>query len=153
MLNISQIRVLIVDEADRMLDMGFKPALDRIVAATPRDRQTLFFSATLEGVAGKQAKAYTRDARRHVYEPEEESRGDIAHRFIHLDHEAKLEALVDELRHEDSDRTLVFVRTKHGADRLVKRLSRAATSRRSRCTATSRRPSARRRSPASSAAM
>jgi superfamily II DNA/RNA helicase len=125
MLSIGQIRFLVVDEADRMLDMGFKPALDRIVAATPKARQTLFFSATLEGVAGKQARAYTSDARRHVFTPEVESRGDISHRFVHLDHEAKLEALVAELNHADSGRTLVFVRTKHGADRLVKRLARS----------------------------
>jgi superfamily II DNA/RNA helicase len=107
-----------------MLDMGFKPAVDRIVAATPRDRQTLFFSATLEAEAGRQAKAYTRDARRHVHEPPREQRAEVEHRFVHLDHDAKVGALVGELRNGDRGRTLVFVRTKHGADRLVKRLRR-----------------------------
>ena len=55
-----------------MLDMGFKPPVDRIVAQMPKDRQTLFFSATLEGAAGKLAKAYTRDAVRHVHKPKVE---------------------------------------------------------------------------------
>ena len=123
-LSIAGIRMLVVDEADRMLDMGFRPALDRIVAVTPRERQTLFFSATLEGAAGKQARTYTRDARRHVHEARAERRADVQHRFVQLDHDAKVGALVGELRNDARGRTLVFVRTKHGADRLVKRLGR-----------------------------
>jgi ATP-dependent RNA helicase RhlE len=121
-LGLERVRILVIDEADRMLDMGFKPAVDRIVARTPRSRQTLFFSATLEAAAGKQARAYTRDARRHVHEPKTEDRGEVTHRFVHLTHEAKVGALVDELRDPARGRTLVFVRTKRGADRLVKRL-------------------------------
>jgi superfamily II DNA/RNA helicase len=124
-LRLDRIQMLVIDEADRMLDMGFKPALDRIVAQVPRDRQTLFFSATLEGEAGRQAKAYTRDARRHVHAPTEQRKADIEHRFVHVAHEAKLDALVRELQHESCERTLVFVRTKRGADRLVKRLDSA----------------------------
>jgi len=123
-LGLEHVRVLVLDEADRMLDMGFKPAVDRIVARTPRDRQTLFASATLQGAAGKQARSYTRDARRHVHEHRADDVGDVRHRFVHVDHHAKVGALVDELRASDRGRTLVFVRTKHGADRLVKRLGK-----------------------------
>jgi superfamily II DNA/RNA helicase len=122
--NLKQIKLLVLDEADRMLDIGFKPAIDRIVAKMPRDRQTLFFSATLEGPIGKLAAAYTRNPKRHVHAPKDETRLDIEHRFIHLPHEAKVDALVHELRDTERGRTLVFVRTKRGADRLVKRLSR-----------------------------
>jgi ATP-dependent RNA helicase RhlE len=121
-LTLKHIRVLVLDEADRMLDMGFKPAVDRIVAKCPGRRQTLFFSATLEGAAGQLARAYTRNARKHVHKPTQERRADVEHRFVHLTHERKLGALVTELREGDRGRTLVFVRTKRGADRLVKRL-------------------------------
>jgi ATP-dependent RNA helicase RhlE len=123
-ISLKRIQILVLDEADRMLDMGFKPQVDRIVAKMPRDRQTLFFSATLEGAAGKLAAAYTRNPRRHVHKPKVEKHAETEHRFIHLSHEAKVDALVRELRSSESGRTLVFVRTKRGADRLVKKLSR-----------------------------
>ncbi len=118
--NLKQISILVLDEADRMLDMGFKPAVDRIVKKMPADRQTLFFSATLEGAAGKLAAAYTHDAKRHVHAPKVEKAA-TTHRFLHISHDAKVDALVNELR-EERGRTLVFVRTKRGADRLVKKL-------------------------------
>jgi ATP-dependent RNA helicase RhlE len=103
--------------------MGFKPAVDRIVSQTPADRQTLFFSATLEGATGKIAAAYTRKPRRHTREASESEAADIEHRFLHVDSQsAKLDHLVEQLRGERGGRTLVFVRTKRGADRLVKRL-------------------------------
>jgi ATP-dependent RNA helicase RhlE len=122
--DLKRISILVLDEADRMLDIGFKPAIDRIVTKIPRERQTLFFSATLEGAVGKLASAYTRDARRHVHAPTVEGRPHIEHRFVHLDHAAKLGALVTQLRDAERGRTLVFVRTKRGADRLVQKLSR-----------------------------
>ena len=122
--NLKQIGILVLDEADRMLDMGFKPAVDRIVKRMPRERQTLFFSATLEGAAGKVAASYTRDARRHVHAPKVEKAA-TEHRFVHLRHDAKVGALVEELRGSENGRTLVFVRTKRGADRLVKKLGNA----------------------------
>jgi ATP-dependent RNA helicase RhlE len=123
-IRLDRVRVLVLDEADRMLDMGFRPPVDRIVAQVPRDRQTLFLSATLEGEAGRIAEEYTRDARRHEHAPKADARADIEHRFLAVAHEDKLESLVRALRSDDAGRSLVFVRTKRGADRLVKRLAK-----------------------------
>ena len=121
--SLGQVQVLVLDEADRMLDMGFRPAVDRIVALTPSDRQTLFFSATLEGAAGKVAASYTREARSHTHAEPERKEANIEHRFLPVDSQgAKLEHLVTHLAGDDAGRSLVFVRTKRGADRLVKRL-------------------------------
>jgi superfamily II DNA/RNA helicase len=116
------IEALVLDEADRMLDMGFRPVVDRIVAETPADRQTLLFSATLEGEVDRLARDYTRDAVRHEHTPAREARGRVEHRFLKVAREAKGDLLADLL--SDHDRTLVFVRTKRGADRLAKRLTK-----------------------------
>jgi superfamily II DNA/RNA helicase len=122
-ISLDQVEVLVLDEADRMLDMGFQPAVNRIVAQTPDDRQTLFFSATLEGATGKLAAAYTSQARRHTQEPTEHRERDIEHNFVHVESQgAKLDHLTVQLADAERGRTLVFVRTKRGADRLVKRL-------------------------------
>ena len=120
--SLEQVSILVLDEADRMLDMGFKPAVDRIVSRTPKQRQTLFFSATLEGATGKVATEYTRDARRHTHAPKE-AKADIEHHFLPVGTQGeKLDHLVTQLRDGDCGPTLVFVRTKRSADRLVKRL-------------------------------
>ncbi len=119
---LAAIRILVLDEADRMLDMGFRPAIDRIVAACPVERQTLFFSATLDGVAGRVAARYTKRPITHEQgEPGRYETADVEHRFVAIRENARLQTLVDELGCE-RDRALVFVRTKRGADRLVKRL-------------------------------
>jgi ATP-dependent RNA helicase RhlE len=116
------IQMLVLDEADRMLDMGFRPAVDRIVGACPERRQTLFFSATLDGEAGRVARRYTREAVVHEHGPSARRAAlGVEHRFVAVSGEGRVEALVGELARE-RDRTLVFVRTKRGADRLVKRL-------------------------------
>jgi superfamily II DNA/RNA helicase len=121
--SLKQIKVLVLDEADRMLDMGFRPAVDRIVAKTPQERQTLFFSATLEGATGRVAAAYTRNALSHVHEEPKRANADIAHHFLHVESQGdKLDHLLTHLGEDGAGRSLVFVRTKRGADRLVKRL-------------------------------
>lgn len=119
--SLRDVEVLVLDEADRMLDMGFRPAVDRIVSQCPPKRQTLFFSATLDGDAGRIAKQYTHDAARHEHVPTEVKAAQIAHRFLAVEREERIKMLIRELDAE-RDLALVFVRTKRGADRLVKRL-------------------------------
>ncbi len=117
------IRILVLDEADRMLDMGFRKAVDRIVDACPTERQTLFFSATLDGIAGRVAASYTNRAIVHEHGPSgSRPVDDVEHRFVDVRAEDRVKTLVGELRVE-RDLALVFVRTKRGADRLVKRLA------------------------------
>jgi ATP-dependent RNA helicase RhlE len=120
--SLDSVQLLVLDEADRMLDMGFRPAVDRIVRQCPAARQTLFFSATLSGETGRVAKAYTRDPVRVDQAPDPgHTEGIVEHRFLEVETQSRVAALVAELGTE-RDLTLVFVRTKRGADRLVKRL-------------------------------
>jgi ATP-dependent RNA helicase RhlE len=122
-ITLEHVRLLVLDEADRMLDMGFRPPVDRIVAQCRDDRQTLFFSATLDGEAGRVAEVYTNDPARHEHTPPKQKVADIEHRFVGVAHEHRVNALIKELR-ADRSLALVFVRTKRGADRLVKKLGR-----------------------------
>ncbi|HEY2719446.1 MAG TPA: DEAD/DEAH box helicase [Solirubrobacteraceae bacterium] len=122
--SLKQIRLLVLDEADRMLDMGFRPVVDKIVKMCARERQTLLFSATLQGEVGKVAKVYTSNPRRHEHAHSQERKGDVEHRFAKVTHDGKVTRLIAELNEAERGLTLVFVRTKRGADRLVKRLAK-----------------------------
>jgi ATP-dependent RNA helicase RhlE len=115
------VKILILDEADRMLDMGFEPQVAGIVRRIPRERQTMFFSATLEGAVGNLAARYTRDPVHHEVETDRPTVEEAEHRFIPVSEHGKVEALAELLQAEPG-LALVFVRTKRGADRLAGKL-------------------------------
>jgi ATP-dependent RNA helicase RhlE len=124
LVDLSHVRVLVLDEADRMLDMGFQPQVDRIVRKLPRNRQTMFFSATLDGPVGELARNYTNSPSRfEAALAEEQEPGEIEHEFVPVTADNKVETLVKQINSSDG-LTLVFVRTKRGADKLVQKLTR-----------------------------
>jgi superfamily II DNA/RNA helicase len=125
LLALGKVSVLVLDEADRMLDMGFKPQVDRIVRLLSDNRQTMFFSATLDGEVGELARRYTQFPARFEGElPAERRSGEIEHRFVSVTPDNKVTTLVDLLNDQERGLALVFVRTKAGADRLVEKLRR-----------------------------
>jgi len=124
-LKLGQVEYLVLDEADRMLDMGFINDIRKIVAKTPVKRQTLFFSATMPKDIAELAEAMLRDPARVAVTPAATTVERITQRIIQVDHAAKPALLAQLLKQETVDRALIFTRTKHGADKVVKGLARA----------------------------
>jgi ATP-dependent RNA helicase RhlE len=123
-LRLGAVEFLVLDEADRMLDMGFIHDIRKIVAKLPTDRQTLFFSATMPRAIAELAGHMLRDPAKVAVTPVASTVDRVEQRVIRVDRAGKLEALVEILQQETIDRALVFTRTKHGADRVVRSLVR-----------------------------
>ena len=122
--DLSGIEILILDEGDRMLDMGFLPAIKRILSALPQSRQTLLFSATFSNEIKSLAKEFMDSPEEIQCATANSVASTVTHRVHPVDAEAKRDLLLHLLLN-DARQTLVFSRTKHGADKLTKSLEKA----------------------------
>jgi superfamily II DNA/RNA helicase len=117
--SLGRVELLVLDEADRMLDMGFQEEIDAIVARIPKERQTLLFSATLDGIVGHLARRVTRDPRRIAIARVAQTRPDITQHALVADNDAHKARMLDTLlRETDVVQTLVFTATKRAAEDL-----------------------------------
>ena len=121
-ISFADVEVLVLDEADRMADMGFMPQVQKILYRIESEHQTLLFSATLDGAVNRLVNRYMHDPVYHEVESTEETVHEMAHRFLHVHQLDKVK--VTAAIADGKGRTLVFVRTKRGADRLVSQLKR-----------------------------
>jgi superfamily II DNA/RNA helicase len=124
--DLSQANIVVVDEADRMADMGFLPAVKRILDDTAKKRQTLLFSATLDGDIAVLSRSYQSDPVRHDAGTVESESIDAKHHFWLVEHHDRVEHTADLIK--AADRSIVFTRTRHGADRLAKQLAKLGVS-------------------------
>jgi ATP-dependent RNA helicase RhlE len=124
-LRLSEVECLVLDEADRMLDMGFIHDVRKIVAKLPAQRQTLMFSATMPRAIAELAAHMLRDPIKVAAGPIASTVERVDQRIIRVDRSAKPAILIDVLRREPIDRALIFTRTKHGADKVARGLIRA----------------------------
>lgn len=119
---LEDVDIVVVDEADRMADMGFLPAVTRILDRTRSNRQTMLFSATLDGEIARLSNRYQTEPVRHVASPVESDTPVAAHHFWLVAPQERIDRAAEAIA--ASDRTIVFTRTRHGADRLARQLGK-----------------------------
>jgi ATP-dependent RNA helicase RhlE len=124
-IDLSSVQIVTLDEADRMLDMGFLPSLKRVLPALPASRQTLLFSATLSGTVAELARQFTRDPQRVDVSPAEAVAPTITHCIHAVDPDRKRALLQHVLTQGAAGQALVFCKTKRGADRVGEHLNHA----------------------------
>ena len=120
--DLSDVGIAVIDEADRMADMGFLPAVRKLLDRCAPDRQTLLFSATLDGDVDVLVKRYQNAPVRHDVATSEDKQGDVQHLFWRAERDERIGLLMKLIDRQQS--SIVFCRTRHGADRLAKQLSR-----------------------------
>ena len=123
-LRLNQVETFVLDEADRMLDMGFIHDIRKIITKLPAKRQTLLFSATMPADIAELARQMLKDPAKVAVTPAATTVERIAQRIIHIDRGGKPSLLANLLRTEPVERALVFTRTKHGADKVVRGLNK-----------------------------
>ncbi|MFM9111651.1 MAG: DEAD/DEAH box helicase, partial [Actinomycetota bacterium] len=123
--SLEDVNLAVIDEADRMADMGFLPSVKKIMRMAKADRQTLLFSATLDGDIKSLVNEFQRDPVRHEVEIPDDG-GDVEHRFHVVDRNDRMKALT--VLANSYEKVIVFCRTKHGSDRVAKNLDSAGVS-------------------------
>lgn len=127
-LSLAQVEMFVLDEADRMLDMGFLKDIKRILALMPDQRQNLLFSATFSSEIKKLARSFMTEPVIIEASPENTTVENIDQRVLRVDRDKKTELIIKLISEDNWDQALIFTRTKHGADRLSRNLEKAKIS-------------------------
>ena len=123
-LDLRSVQIVVLDEADRMLDIGFRPDIEKILRRCPKERQTLLLSATVAPPVERLARTYMRDPEVMNFSPKNMSVDTIEQFYFTVDQERKFDLLVQLLKRDQPEQAIVFCRTKRGTERILRRLSK-----------------------------